>query len=131
MTNLSRLAWLTLVTVAAGVPVATDAQDHEPQLARQHALSAARQAREAERARVARLRWESERRRSAAHACMPDTMYASTPSAPAVELSCPVVTDDNVQRALQGFTTADDLARSPLLSQDWLRSGDGDVFRSP
>ena len=61
---------------------------------------------------------------------MPDTMYASTPSAPAVELSCPVVTDDDVRRAMQGFTSADDLARSPLLSQEWLGSSDGGVFRS-
>ena len=69
----------------------------------------ARQVRDAEQARVAWLRWEQERRRSAAHARMPDTMYASTPSRQAVELSCPVVPDNDVRRAMQGFTSADDL----------------------
>ena len=62
---------------------------------------------------------------------MPDTMYASTPSAPAVELSCPVVTDGDVRRAMQNFTSADDLSSPPLLSQDWLGSQDGGVLRSP
>ena len=62
---------------------------------------------------------------------MPDTMYASTPSRPAVELSCPVVTDGDVRRAMQGFTSADGLSSPPLLSRDWLGSQDGGVFRSP
>ena len=61
---------------------------------------------------------------------MPDTMYASTPDAPAVELSCPVVTDDDVRRALQGFTSADEFVSTPLQSRDWLGSNDGGVFRS-
>ena len=121
------LALVSLVLLAAGPSRARDGESH---LERQQALSAARQAREAERARIARLRWESDRRRAAAHARMPDTMYASTPSAPAVELSCPVVTDDDVRRALQGFTSADDLTSAPWLSQDWLNSNDGGVFRS-
>ena len=92
------LSWVTLAALAFVVPAASHAQERESRLERQMAAAAARQAREAERARVARLRWESERRRSAAHARMPDTMYASTPSTPAVELSCPVVSDD--ERAL-------------------------------
>ena len=97
------VAGLALATLAVAFPVASHAQDRESHLERQMAVAAARQAREAKRARVARLRWESERRRSAAHARMRDTMYASTPSAPAVELSCPVVTDDDVRRAVQGW----------------------------
>ena len=78
------------------------------------ATSAARQARESERAQVARERWESERRRSAAHARMADTMYASTPSAPVVELSCPVVTSDDVRRAVLGW--GDEVSSSPFSS---------------
>ena len=93
------------------------------------AAAVVRQAREAERAQVARQRWESERRRSAAHARMPDTMYASTPSAPAVELSCPVVRDDDVRRALQGW--GDEVSSSPFSSADRLAARDGGVFRAP
>ncbi len=93
------------------------------------AASAARQVREAERARVARQRWEQERRRSGAHARMPDTMYASTPSAPAVELSCPVVTDDDVRRAVQAW--GDEVSSSPFSSADRLAARDGGVFRTP
>ena len=93
------------------------------------AAAVVRQARESERAQVARQRWESERRRSAAHARMPDTMYASTPSAPAVELSCPVVRDDDVRRALQGW--GDEVSSSPFSSADRLAARDGGVFQAP
>ncbi len=61
---------------------------------------------------------------------MPDTMYA-TPSHAAVELSCPVTPQEDVRRALQGVTSADDLPSSPLLSRDALASRDGGVLRSP
>ena len=123
------LSWVTLATLAVVVPAPSHAQDGESRLERQMAASAARQAREAERARVARQRWEQERRRSAAHARMPDTMYASTPSAPAVELSCPVVTDDDVRRAVQGW--GDEVSSSPFSSADGLAARDGGVFRAP
>ena len=127
-TAAARLAGLALISLAGVVAVPSFAQDGTTHLERQQALSAAR---EAERARVTRLRWEQERRRSAAHARMSDTMYGSTPSRPAAELSCPVVPDDDVRRAMQDFTSADDLLGAPLLSQDWLGSRDGGAFRSP
>ena len=98
-------------------------------MARQMAAVAVRQAREAERARVARQRWESERRRSAAHNRMPDTMYASTPSAPAAKLSCPVVTDDDARRAVQGW--GDEVSSSPYFSEGLLAARDDDVFSRP
>ena len=79
------LSWVTLATLAVVVPAPSHAQDGESRLERQMAAAAARHARESERARVARQHWALDRRRSAAHARMPDTMYASTPSAPAVE----------------------------------------------
>ncbi len=123
------LSWVTLATLAVVVPAPSHAQDGESRLERQMAASAARQAREAERARVARQRWEQERRRSAAHARMPDTMYASTPSAPAVELSCPVVRDDDVRRAVQGW--GDEVSSSPYFSEDLLAARNGGVFPAP
>ena len=93
------------------------------------AVAAVRQAREAEHARAARQRWEHERGRSAAHARMPDTMYASTPSAPAVELRCPVVTDDEVRRAVQGW--GDEVSSSPYFSEDLLAARDGGISPAP
>ena len=93
------------------------------------AAAAARQARESERARVARQHWALDRRRSAAHARMPDTMYASTPSAPAVEQSCPVVTDDEVRRAVQGW--GDEVSSSPYFSEDLLAARIGGVLPAP
>ena len=123
------LPWATLATLAFVVPAPSQAQDRGAHLERQMAASAARQAREAEHARVARQRWESERRRSAAHARMPDTMYASTPSAPAVELSCPVVTSDDVRRAVQGW--GDEVSTPPFSSADLLAARDGGVRAPP
>ena len=56
-------------------------------------------------------------------------MYASTPSAPAVELSCPVVTDDGVRRAVQGW--GDEVSSSPYFSEDLLAARNGGVFPAP
>ena len=123
------LSWATLAALALVVPAPSHAQDGESRLERQMAAAAARQARESERAQVARRRWESERRRSAAHARMPDTMYASTPSAPAEEFSCPVVTDDDVRRAVQGW--GDEVSSSPYFSEGLLAARDDGVFRAP
>ena len=123
------LPWATLAALAFVVPAASHAQERESRLERQMATSAARQARESERAQVARERWESERRRSAAHARMADTMYASTPSAPVVELSCPVVTSDDVRRAVLGW--GDEVSTPPFSSADRLAAWDGGVFRAP
>ena len=131
MRSFGRLpGWLKLVVLTTAFPAASHPQDGPAHLERQQALSEVRQAREAELAQVARLRWESDRRRSAAHAVMPDTMYASTPSAAAVELSCPVAPGQDIRRVLQGLTSAYDLTSAALLSQDWLRSSGGGVFRS-
>ena len=99
-------AWVGLVSaalLALGLSAAVHADDSGARLQRQTAALAAAEAREAERSRLARLRWASERRGSAAHARMPDTMYASTPSAVAVDLSCPVATEDDVRRVLRGW----------------------------
>ena len=123
------LSWVTLAALAFVVPAASHAQDRESRLEHQMAAATARQAREAERARVARQRWEQERRRSAAHARMPDTMYASTPSAPAAKLSCPVVTDDDARRAVQGW--GDEVSSSPYFSEGLLAARDDGVFRAP
>ena len=118
-----------LATLVVALPAVSQARGAQSHLERQMAVAAARQAREAERARVARLRWEQERRRSAAHARMPDTMYASTPSAPAVELSCPVVRDDDVRRAVQDW--GDEVSSSPYFSEDLLAARDGGIFPAP
>ena len=123
------LSWATLAALAVVVPAASHAQERESRLERQMAAAAARQARESERARIARQHWELDRRRSAAHARMPDTMYASTPSASAVELSCPVVSDDDVRRAVQGW--GDEVSSSPFFSPDLLVARDGGVLRAP
>ena len=56
-------------------------------------------------------------------------MYASTPSAPAVELSCPVVTDEDVRRGVQGW--GDEFSSSPYFSEDLLAARDDGVFRAP
>ena len=88
--------------MAAHVPAVAD--DRAARNA-QWAEAAARQAQEAQRRqREARLRWESERRRSAAHARMPNTLYASTPSSQAkADLSCPALVDEDTRRLYRGF----------------------------
>ena len=130
MHALVRLVWCLVLAICADVVTdRSHAEDGQAHLEHQMAASTARQAREAERARVARQRWEYERLRSTAHARMPDTTYASTPSAPAVELSCPVVTDDDLRRAVQGW--GDELSSSPYFSEDLLAARDGGVFRAP
>ena len=65
---------------------------------------AARQAQVAQRRqREARLRWEYERRRSAAHARMPNTLYASTPSRQShADLSCPVLGNEDNRAMYRG-----------------------------
>ena len=115
-------AWAALVSaalVALGLSGAVHADDPRVGLQRQTAALAAAAARESERARLARLQWASERRGSASHARMPDTMYASTPSAVAVDLSCPVATEDEVHRVLRGGPARDDAGRRQ--STDWSR----------
>ena len=67
--------------------------------------AAARQAQQAQRRqREARLRWEYERRRSAAHARMPNTLYASTPGSQAeAQFSCPALVDEDARRLYRSF----------------------------
>ena len=88
--------------MAAHVPAVAD--DRAARNA-QWAEAAARQAQEAQRRqREARLRWEYERSRSAAHARMPNTLYASTPSSQATaDLSCPALVDEDTRRLYRGF----------------------------
>ena len=123
------LGLLTLVASARVVAGTAYTQGGQKSLQPQMA-AAEHQAREAQRAqRLARMRWEAERRRSAAHARMPDTMYASTPSAPVVELSCPVVTSDDVRRAVLGW--GDEVSTPPFSSADLLAARDGGVRAPP
>ena len=105
--------------------------DPGPVLDGQTSAAAALQAQVADRARLAHLQWDSDRRRADAHARMPDTMYASTPNRAAVELSCPVPRHDDTRRGLQGFTSADDLLSTPLPGLHALASRDGGTFESP
>ena len=130
MRRLSLLLGL-LTLVASARVVAGTAYTQSGQKSLQPQMAAAEhQAREAQRAqRLARMRWEAERRRSAAHARMADTMYASTPSTPVVELSCPVVTSDDVRRAVLGW--GDEVSSSPFSSADLLAARDGGVRAPP
>ena len=106
MSCLVRSLACALLALAAGMvadaPVAAETRSA------QWAEAAARQAHEAQRRqREARLRWEYERRRSAAHARMPNTLYASTPSSPAqAEFSCPALVDEDTRRLYRGFLEA-------------------------
>ena len=86
----------------------------------QWAEAAARQAQEAQRRqREARLRWESERRRSAAHARMPNTLYASTLSSQAkADLSCPALVDEDARRLYRGFLEGRRGTSKPLTASD-------------
>ena len=129
MSACSRLLCLPLaLCVGITSPAAQADPDQVP--SEQMPALAALQAQDAHRALMDRLRWESDRRRAEAHARMPDTMYASTPSRAAVELSCPVPRHDDTRRALQGLTWADDLLDTPLPSLDTLASRDGGTFES-
>ncbi len=86
-----------LALVAAAAPLAQNRDDLES--AWRQAAEAA-QARRAERARRAaherRLRWRS----ATAHARMPNTLHASTPSRPDADVSCPVPVETR-ERVLQ------------------------------
>ena len=74
--------------------------------------------------REARLRWEYERRRSAAHARMPNTLYASTPSNQAHgDLACPVPVDDDARRLYRKALTGQGPSAGVLNAPDLFRSG--------
>ena len=113
---LIRLGWrVTLATLVAVVPAASHAQDGASHLERQMAAAVVRQAREVGAcAGSAADAGSTKRQRSAAHARMPDTMYASTPSAPAVELSCPVVTTTTCAARYKAGATRSPVRPSPV-----------------
>ena len=116
MSSLVRTLACTVLALAAGM--ASFASVAAEQTARypQWAEAAARQAEEAQgRQREARLRWEYERRRSAAHARMPNTLYASTPSAQAhTDLSCPALVDEDTRRIYRRFVDRRDGGQTVL-----------------
>ena len=105
MSSLVRTLACTVLALAAGMASFASVADEQTARYPQWAAAAARQAEEAQgRQREARLRWEYERRRSAAHARMPNTLYASTPSAQAhTDLSCPALVDEDTRRIYRQF----------------------------
>ena len=118
------LAWIVLALTAGAVSYGSAAEERTARSA-QWTEAAARQAQEAQRRqREARLRWGYERRRSAAHARMPNTLYASTPSSQAHrDLACPVLVDDDARNlyrdSLKGQGPGSRVFRAP----DLFRSG--------
>ena len=131
MSACSRLSSYLPLALGLGAALHTAHADPGPVLNGQTSAVAALQAQAADRARMAHLQWESDRRRADAHARMPDTMYASTPTRAPVELSCPVPRHDDTRRVLQGFTSADDLLGTPLSGLDTLASRDSGTVQSP
>ena len=105
MSSLVRTLACTVLALAAGMASFASVADEQTARYPQWAEAAVRQAEEAQgRQREARLRWEYERRRSAAHARMPNTLYASTPSAQAhTDLSCPALVDEDTRRIYRRF----------------------------
>ena len=124
MNRFQRTLACTVLALVAGTVSYVSAADERTARSAQWDEAAARQAQEAQRRqREARLRWEYERRRSAAHARMPSTLSASTPSAQAhTDLACPVLVDDDTRRlyrdSLKGRTSSR-ILRAP----DLFRSG--------
>ena len=105
MNDLARTLTCCLLAMAAGIGADVPVADDREARSAQWVEAVARQAQEAQRRqREARLRWEYERSRSAAHARMPNTLYASTPSAQAkADLSCPALVDEDARRLYRGF----------------------------
>ena len=117
MNRFQRALAYTVLALAAGMVSLASVADERSARSAQWVEGAARQAQEAQRRqREARLRWEYERRRSAAHARMPNTLYASTPSAPAhTDLACPVLVDDDTRHPVSRLSegTGAKFAASP------------------
>ena len=116
MSSLVRTLACTVLALAAGMASFVSVADEQTARYPQWAEAAARQAEEAQhRQREARLRWEYERRRSAAHARMPNTLYASTPSAQAhTDLSCPALVDEDTRRIYRRFLDGRDGGQTVL-----------------
>ena len=105
MRSLVRTLACMVLVLAAGTASFASVADERSARSAQWAEAAARQAQEAQsRQREARQRWQYERRRSAAHARMPNTMYASTPTTQAhADLSCPVLADEYARRLYKNY----------------------------
>ena len=97
------LAWMALALVTSPISP-SPAADERSAPPTQWTETAARQAQKAQRRqREARIRWEYEQRRSAAHVQMPNTLYASTPSLRAyADLSCPVLLEEDTHHIYSG-----------------------------
>ena len=98
MDSLARSVVVAVLATLAGTANDASAARDGSSYTHRWAEAAAQRAQEAQnQQREARWRWEYERRRSAAHARMPNTLYASTPSLqPRGDLSCPVpMNEDN------------------------------------
>ena len=104
MNGLARSVVFAVLATLVGMVVNASAASDRPSYAQKWAEEAARQSQAAQRRqREARLRWEYERRRSAAHARMPNTLYASSLSSQAhSDLSCPVLADENNRAIYRG-----------------------------
>ena len=125
MRSLVRPLACTVLALVAGMVSVVSAADERSVRSAQWAEAAARQAQEAQRRqREVRLRWAYERRRSAAHARMPNTLYASTPSNQArAELACPVLVDDDTRRLSRNALTGQGPSSRVLRAPDLFRSG--------
>ena len=124
MRSLVRMLAFTVLALVAVTVTYVSAADERSTRSAQWAEAAARQAQEVERRqREARLRWEYDRRRSAAHVRMPNTLYASTPSAQAhTDLACPVLVDDDARRLYRDSLKGQPSSRV-LHAPDLFRSG--------
>ena len=109
-----------LLALTAGMMADNPAANDRDARSERWVQAAARQAQEAQRRqREARLRWEYERRRSAAHARMPNTLYASTPGLQAkAEFSCPALVDEDTRRLYRGFLEGRRETSKPLTASD-------------
>ena len=125
MRSLVRTLACTVLALAAGMVALVSIADERSARFAQWAEAAARQAQEAQRRqREARLRWEYERRRSAAHGRMPNTLYASTPSNQAHgDLACPVLVDDDARRLYRKALTGQGPGSRAFRAPDLFRSG--------
>ena len=115
MQGLVRSVVCALLATLAGMAIDVSATSDRPSYAQKWREAAARQAQVAQRRqREAQLRWVHERLRSAAHARMPNTLYASTSSPlPHAGLSCPVLLDED-NRAIYRRVLAEH-GRSPAV----------------
>ena len=125
MTWFQRTLVCAMLALVAGTVSYFSVADEQTARSTQWAEAAARQVAEAQRRqREAWLRWEYERRRSAAHARMPNTLYASTPSNQAhTDLACPALVDDDIRRLYRDSLKGQGPSSRVLRAPDLFRSG--------